>query len=114
MTMTAADTNGLSCVLNPDRRCLWLTTLISRRGSRGWTERIDPEMVETFRIAGSDMTGDAFIESEAREQTEGAGQALFAMPAFFFQCGKPGSSGDVERILGSYGHGRLRAISAPL
>ncbi len=53
-------------------------------------EGIDPEMIEVFGIAGGDVSGDAFVESEAREQAEGAGQTLLAMPAFLVQRGKVG------------------------
>ena len=56
-------------------------------------EGIDPEMIEVFGVAGGDVSGDAFVESEAREQAEGAGQALLAMLALLFQCGKAGGSG---------------------
>ena len=53
-------------------------------------EGVDPEMVGTFGIAGGDVAGDAFIESKTREQAEGSGQALLAMPALLLQRGKAG------------------------
>jgi hypothetical protein len=77
-------------------------------------EGIDPEMIEAFGVASGDVASDAFIESESREQAEGTGQALLAMPAFLFQRGEPGGSGKVERVLGGNSHGRLHAISGQL
>src|SRR5882724_6794426 len=77
-------------------------------------EGIDPEMIEAFGVASGDVSGNAFIESKSREQSEGARQALLAMPAFLFQRGEAGGSRQVERVLGGYGHGRLHAISGQL
>jgi len=71
---------------------------------------VDPEMVEAFGIAGGDVSGHAFIESEAREQAEGPGQALLAVPAFLIQRGKAGDFGQAEGVLSGNGHGRLREI----
>ncbi len=71
-------------------------------------ERIDPEMIEVFGVAGGDVSGDAFIESEAREQAEGSGQALLAVLALLGDGGKGRRSGNVERILRGNGHGRLQ------
>ena len=70
-------------------------------------ERIDPEMIEAFRVTGGDVPSDAFVESEAREQTEGAGQALLAVLALLGDRGKCWRSGDVERVLPGNSHGRL-------
>jgi len=42
-------------------------------------ERIDPEMIEVLGVTGGDVPRDAFIESEAREQAEGGGEALLAV-----------------------------------
>lgn len=36
-------------------------------------EWVDPKMIELFRIARGDVPGDAFIETETREQPEGGG-----------------------------------------
>ena len=47
-------------------------------------EGIDPEPIGVLGIAHGDMAGDAFAESEAREQAECAGQMDFAMAALFF------------------------------
>src|SRR6185369_14613527 len=54
---------------------------------------VDPEMIEALGIAGGDVSGYPFIESKEREQAEGPGQALLAVPAFLIQSGN--------------GHGRL-------
>ena len=44
-------------------------------------ERIHPEVVEQFRIAGGDVTGHALVEPEMTEETEGGREALLAVPA---------------------------------
>jgi hypothetical protein len=64
-------------------------------------------MIEALGIAGGDVSGYPFIESKEREQAEGPGQALLAVPAFLIQRGKAGNSGKVERVLSGNGHGRL-------
>ena len=46
-------------------------------------ERVHPEVIGALGIAGGDVAGHAFVEAEAREQPEGAGEALLAMQAFF-------------------------------
>ena len=74
-------------------------------------ERIDPEMIETLGVAGGNVSGDAFIKSEAREQAEGAGQALFAVLALFGDSSKCWRSENVERVL--RGHGRRRLLRLP-
>src|ERR1700704_6678660 len=61
-------------------------------------KRIDPEMTEVFGVAGGDVSGNAFVESEAREQAESARQSLLAMTTFFFHGGKLRRSGNVERV----------------
>ncbi len=48
-------------------------------------EGIDPKMIEPFRVAGRDVAGHSFVESEARKKAERAGQALLAMQALFGQ-----------------------------
>jgi hypothetical protein len=62
-------------------------------------------MIELFGIAGSDMSGDAIVESEAREQAESARQSLLAVATFFFNGSELWRSGDVERVLRGYRHG---------
>ena len=64
-------------------------------------------MIEVFGIAGGDVSGDAFIESEAREQAEGSGQALFAVLTLLGDGGKGRRSRNVQRILCGNGHRRL-------
>ncbi len=71
-------------------------------------------MIEVFRVASGDVSGHAFVESEAREQAERAGQALLAMLALLCQAGKRGRCGNVERVLRGYSHGRLHAIAGQL
>src|SRR4029077_2239929 len=75
--------------------------------SKVHAERIDPEMIEVLGVAGGDVPRDAFIESEAREQAEGAGEALLAVLALLCDSGKCWRSGDVERVLRGHGHGCL-------
>src|SRR3984957_16772254 len=53
-------------------------------------ERIDPEMIEFFGIAGGDMSRDAFVEPKTREKPEGSGQHSFAMQSLFCRCGEHG------------------------
>src|ERR1700730_11029649 len=73
-------------------------------------EGIDPEMIEVFGVAGGDMSGDAFIESEARKEAEGAREALLAVLAFLRDGRKCRRSGNVERVLRGYGHGFLQRL----
>ena len=54
------------------------------------TKGIHPEMVLEFGIAGSDVAGDTFAETEFREQAKGRGQPLLAMEALFRGGGECG------------------------
>ena len=53
-------------------------------------EGIYPEMVQTFGIAGRDMTGDSFIKSETRKQAKCGGKHALAMQALLGRGGKFG------------------------
>src|SRR5580704_3976964 len=72
------------------------------------SEGIDPEMIGAFGIAGSDVSGYAFVESEARKKAEGSGEHLLAMPALFSGSGENRRAGNVQYI-----GGRLRHLSLP-
>src|SRR6202041_684944 len=50
-------------------------------------ERIDPEMIEFFGIAGGDMSRDAFVEPKTREKPEGSGEHSFASWRLFSSVG---------------------------
>src|SRR3954470_16900055 len=45
------------------------------------TERVDPERVRLDRVTRGDMTGDALLKAELREQPEAGGEALLAVQA---------------------------------
>src|SRR2546428_8755082 len=51
-------------------------------------ERVHPEMIEPLRIAGGDVAGDAFVKTEAGEQTKRGGEPLHAVTALFGGRGK--------------------------
>src|SRR5260221_8225278 len=59
-------------------------------------ERVDPEVVRLFRVAGGDMAGDSFVIAELGEEAESGGQALFAVETFLFRGtrGRGGSGGE--------------------
>ena len=44
-------------------------------------EGVHPEVVGQLRVAGGDVTGDAFVEAELAEQPEAGGQPLLAVAA---------------------------------
>jgi len=56
-------------------------------------ERIDPEVVQALRIASGDVSGNAFVEPEAREEPKGGGQSLLAMPTFLLKGCSPSQLG---------------------
>jgi hypothetical protein len=45
-------------------------------------QRIDPEVIESLRVARGDVTRNAFVESELSEQSERGGEALLAVAPF--------------------------------
>ena len=80
-------------------------------------ERVHPEMIEPLRIAGGDVAGDAFVKTEAGEQTKRGGEPLHAVTALFGGRGKDGRARDAvhestARWRGGRGrwlrHGNLR------
>src|SRR5215470_245094 len=64
-----------------------------------FAERVDPEMIESLRIARSDVAGDAFIKAEAGEQTKGGGKTLFAVAPLL------GGRGEDGRVRDAVGEG---------
>src|SRR6185437_3984472 len=58
-------------------------------------ERVHPEPIGALRVAHGDMAGDAFAETEAAEQAEGAGEANFAMAALLGYGGESGRRREV-------------------
>ena len=76
------------------------------------TERVDPEAVRPFRITRRDVTGDALVEAEAREQPVRSGKPLLAVEAFFLHrqllgLGQPVSVEDIPVFCGHIGPLRL-------
>ena len=67
-------------------------------------ERVGPEPVVMFRIARGNVAGDAFIESEAREQAECACEVNFAMAALFFGGGESGRPRQILDSSGCFDH----------
>jgi hypothetical protein len=65
---------------------------------------IHPEMIELFRISRRDVPGDAFVESEFREEPESGSQPLLAVFAFFGRRGELRRSGDPCCVLSGLGH----------
>src|SRR3984893_4073806 len=51
-------------------------------------DRIDPEMIEFFGIAGGDMSRDAFVEPKTREKPEGSGEHSLAVQSLFCRGGE--------------------------
>jgi hypothetical protein len=51
-------------------------------------ERVDPEVIGPFGVAGGDVARDPFIEAELREQAEGPGEPFLSVPALFSECWK--------------------------
>jgi hypothetical protein len=51
---------------------------------------VHPEMVQSFRIPGRDVTSYAFIESEARKQPKRSSKHTLTMQALFSRGGKFG------------------------
>src|SRR5260370_33794346 len=62
-------------------------------------ERVHPEMIETLRIAGSDVAGDAFVKAESGEEAKRGGEPLLAVSALF---GGRGTDGPAREAV----HGR--------
>src|SRR5579864_7161702 len=71
-----------------------LATMIDENQIRGanlsemHAERVDPEVIPPLRITRGDMTRDALVKSEQREETKCRGQPLFPMAALLFCRGK--------------------------
>src|SRR5258708_34871748 len=76
-------------------------------------KRIDPKMIRPLRVARGDVPGHAFVEAEFRKQPERRGQALFAVPAFFFQGGKFRRSGKPGVLYRCGGHVSLALREIP-
>src|SRR5689334_6005903 len=53
-------------------------------------ERIHPKARRELGVARGDMPGDAFVESESREESEGCREALFTMPPLLGERSKDG------------------------
>src|SRR2546425_737610 len=74
-------------------------------------ERVHPEMIEPLRIAGGDMAGDAFVKTEAGEQTKRGGEPLHAVTALFGGRGKDGRArGAVHESTARWRGGRGRWV----
>jgi len=69
------------------------------------TKRIDPEMLGVLRIAGRDMSGNAFVESKPGKQAKRSGQPLLAVEALFLNGGKSRAGRHVFRSSRSFGFG---------
>src|SRR5260370_6540305 len=53
-------------------------------------ERVHPEMVQSFRIAGRDVASHSFIKCETRKQAKRGGEHALAMQALLCRGGKFG------------------------
>src|SRR3989442_3694525 len=51
-------------------------------------ERIHPEVIPAFWIAGGDVACHSFVEAEAGKEPEGSGKPLFAMLSLLFERSK--------------------------
>jgi hypothetical protein len=63
-------------------------------------ERIYPEMVEAFGVAGRDMAGYAFIKFETRKEAKCGGKHALAMQALL---GRGGKFGRLRNVWCAYG-----------
>ena len=68
------------------------------------TEGIDPEMIRSFRISRGNVPGHTFIKTELGKETEGRGQAFFAVSSFLFHGCELRNGGDFENTRGCGAH----------
>src|SRR4051794_16031212 len=59
-------------------------------------ERVDPEVVEQFRVTGGDVAGHSLVEPELAEQPEPGGQTLFAVQPLFLDRAVLGERRDFD------------------
>src|SRR3954449_10160494 len=73
--------DDLTTVVDPDQ--VRLADMRERHA-----ERVDPECVRLDRVTRGDVTGDALLEPELREQPEAGGEALLAVQALLLRRGE--------------------------